>query len=183
MNSIHHEGHEEHEAGEDSEEGDFFLLLRLRDIEEAFESDQDYHVVWALRALTGDKMRLTGIPFHSLTLSEKIALTIPIFDAEVCNGGFHQFFLNYSGDYYVDTLEALKAIEANHATCLLEQAISVFPVGIPSIEWAERNEQVRQLSQDSLELLHSLTHEFYESSEDIFALAAEYLRPRKADFL
>jgi hypothetical protein len=45
---------------------------------------------------------------------------------EIPNGGFNQFFFNTSGQYALDTLEALRAIGANEQAEILEKAIALF---------------------------------------------------------
>jgi hypothetical protein len=47
-------------------------------------------------------------------------------DFEIPNGGFNQFFFNTSGQYALDTLEALRAVGAMEAAQILEKAIDIF---------------------------------------------------------
>jgi len=64
---------------------------------------------------------------------ERVALCLHRLEAEVNNGGFHQFFLNSSGELVPETLEALPVIGANETRRLLEQAVAIaFPNGYPS---------------------------------------------------
>jgi hypothetical protein len=48
------------------------------------------------------------------------------FDAEVCNGGFHQFFSNSTGVLAPEALEGLRAIGLAECASLLEAAIGMF---------------------------------------------------------
>lgn len=62
----------------------------------------------------------------------QVALCMHRLESEVNNGGFHQFFLNSSGEIVPHTLRALSAIGAPGTKRLLEEAIAVaFPSGYP----------------------------------------------------
>jgi hypothetical protein len=47
-------------------------------------------------------------------------------EAEVNNGGFHQYFNNSSGDNTAEAIEALETIGASAAANLLRQAAAMF---------------------------------------------------------
>ncbi len=55
-------------------------------------------------------------------------------DFEVPNGGFNQFFYNTTGQYALETVEALRAIGAREPADILEQAVRLFEkeVGRPA---------------------------------------------------
>lgn len=64
---------------------------------------------------------------------ERAALCLHRLEAEVNNGGSHQFFFNSSGELVPQTLEALERIGAPQTKRLLEQAVAIaFPNGYPS---------------------------------------------------
>ena len=63
----------------------------------------------------------------------QVALCVHRLEAEVNNGGFHQFFLNSSAEIVPHTLHALSVIGAPRTKRLLEEAIAVaFPSGYPA---------------------------------------------------
>jgi hypothetical protein len=71
--------------------------------------------------------------FEELSAEVKTAWLIHRLEAEVNNGGFHQFFLNSSGAYVSETIDALAAIGAEHTKNLLQRAVRVcFPQGYPA---------------------------------------------------
>src|SRR6185436_580594 len=64
---------------------------------------------------------------------EQVALCMHKLEAEVNNGGFHQFFFNSSGELVPQTLDALKTIGAPKTRQLLERAVAIaFPGGYPA---------------------------------------------------
>lgn len=67
---------------------------------------------------------------------------------EVGNGGFPQFFYNTSGDWAVETVEALERIGAEQAARIVRAANSDFPRGRPSSDFEERHEQIEALPDD-----------------------------------
>lgn len=73
--------------------------------------------------------------------------------AEVVNGGFHTFFLNSSGDFAAETLDAVRATEMAELVSLYERVLARFP-GTPSTSRAERI--------DALETLPSETWSEYD---------------------
>ena len=70
--------------------------------------------------------------FEALSPEVKVAWLIHRLEAEVNNGGFHQFFLNSSGAYVPETINALSLIGAEHTKKLLQRAVQVcFLQGYP----------------------------------------------------
>lgn len=93
--------------------------------------------------------------FYAGAESEDVLLQLPFYDryiwlvsrfsGEVANGGIDQFLFNSSGDYVVETLEALAAIGASQSHQALEQACVLFPNGRPSQDHEIRENQVREI--------------------------------------
>jgi Domain of unknown function (DUF4375) len=61
--------------------------------------------------------RLKG--FGGLPRQEKLYFSVCILDGEVYNGGFHQFFFNYSGEHYHEAFFGLAELGAFHSRELL----------------------------------------------------------------
>lgn len=57
-----------------------------------------------------------------LSFENQVYFVVKILIAEVFNGGFDQYFHNSSGDYYAETIQALKALQAFESLELLESA-------------------------------------------------------------
>jgi hypothetical protein len=72
------------------------------------------------------------VEFEALSEEVKVAWLVHRLEAEVNNGGFHQFFLNSSGAYVHETIAALSAIGADRTKVLLQRAVQAcFPGGYP----------------------------------------------------
>lgn len=68
---------------------------------------------------------------QSLSESERVAVCLHRLEAEVNNGGFHQFFLNV-GFLVPSTQDALSSIGATKTLALLDRAAEIcFPLGYP----------------------------------------------------
>jgi hypothetical protein len=104
-------------------------------LERALASDQDEIQVSAakgLATLAGVQdpinfvlRRMREVGFQGLTTPQRVVYCAFQFDAEVCNGGIMQFFGNSSGNYTVETLESLRALDQAEAYRALETAISL----------------------------------------------------------
>jgi hypothetical protein len=68
----------------------------------------------------------------SLAPRERVACLVWCFAGEVDNGGFAQFFFNSTGEHAGSTVEALREVGCLVSAALLEQAIALFPNGVPA---------------------------------------------------
>lgn len=86
---------------------------------------------------------------------------------EVNNGGFHQYFWNSAGDTAVETVAALKRMEATQTRGMLERALDLLePLGGFTADREARQERMKRLPEDSL-LFDPLSDEFFASTEDL----------------
>jgi hypothetical protein len=100
---------------------------------------------------------------------KQVALCLHKLEAEVNNGGFHQFFGNSSGELVPETLRALDAIGAPKTKALLEQAIAVaFPSGYPS-DTSEVSLKLADFDEvaDGLEPLDQAFYRYQEPLSDL----------------
>jgi len=110
--------------------------------------------------------------FQALNEKERVAYCIHRLEAEVNNGGFHQFFSNSTGQFAPETLEALAAIGAVKTRTLLERAISIaYPSGCPE----DRTEHQAKLEEEVEEKLYELDLKFYLYEDDLGSLVNQYL--------
>jgi hypothetical protein len=104
----------------------------------------------------------------------QIALCIHRLEAEVNNGGFHQFFLNSSGQLVPQTLHALEVIGAPKTRQLLLSAVQIaFPRGYP--EGVSNVEAALADYEDVADALEDLDTRFFEYQEPLADLVNEYL--------
>jgi hypothetical protein len=106
---------------------------------------------------------------------DRVVELVRVLDAEVCNGGFNQYFFGSAGDRAEATLEALTAIGALGSMAILASACSLFPGGFPAADQAERRRQLDAIDPDS-ELFAAQDAQFQECGEDLAALAKAYRR-------
>ena len=112
---------------------------------------------------------------------ERTVWLVYMLEMELSNGGFHQFFLNPSGNDWAETLEALKRIGAARISLMYHQALSVFPGCEPPKDHLERTEQLSKIGEKAEAMLDELTDEYYdlyrtEPSQDSYAKMAAYIQ-------
>src|SRR5262249_6314864 len=88
-------------------------------------------------------------------------------DAQVCNGGFAQYFVNSSGDHAHDTLQALAVVGATNTENILRRAMECFGPDGPSRDREERHDQVATLSEESLAWMDGLDKEYYARTDGL----------------
>ncbi len=102
-------------------------------------------------------------------------------EAEVNNGGFHQFFNNSSGDNTAETIHALETIGATVMANILRRAASKFPGSMPPKDRSQRLD-VLWANFPRADEFSELDTEFFAYPEDLSALVAEYKRRFPGDF-
>ena len=85
-----------------------------------------------------------------------------MFDAEVCNGGLEQYFLNSSGDQWRDALEGLKAMKGTKRAGILEKAVAKFGENGASTEREKRMDQLAALIRKDEDSFESLNDDYYD---------------------
>jgi len=142
----------------------------------------DYDLV--IDTYTQTRPRYQGVDFDKLTEPERVLFCTWQFVCEVNNGGFYQFFLNPSGEFAVETAEALDKIPMPAAAALLRRALAAFPNGTPAKDDDARYDQLEALPTKVREdLFDELTRTFSDSAEQPYALQAEYVRRNQKEFL
>jgi hypothetical protein len=95
-------------------------------------------------------------------------------EAQVNNGGIHQFFFNVSGEYVRETVAALNRIGAPKTQALLERAVAVaFPRGYPP-DAREHQEALAEYD-DVADALAPLDTEFFSYPEPLADLVNAHL--------
>ena len=99
--------------------------------------------------------------FEKLNPYEKNVLLVEYLEMEVNNGGFHQFYLNSSGNYSLETEQALKAIGAIKTLKILEAANNQFPNKSIPKDREVRIEIINQIEGKAKLAWDSLNTKFY----------------------
>jgi len=83
---------------------------------------------------------------------------------EVCNGGFHQFFSNWTGGFAPEALAAAGSVGLNHLAAIIEAALKALaPAGYPR----DLRERSLLLGREGLwEELLELNDRFFQTTRD-----------------
>lgn len=111
--------------------------------------------------------------YDSLAPPERIVFEVSALQAEVNNGGFHQFFFNSEADRVPEIIEALLAIGASTVAGIVQEACSQFPADGPSRDRDARQEQLEQLGDDRFA---DLDERFYAYPDPLTQLLVAYWR-------
>lgn len=82
------------------------------------------------KTVASETPRHTERPELAMTPNDVIMLIDGLI-GEVNNGGFDQFFFNSTGDYALETIEALKRVGATEIEEIFKSACNRFPDGVP----------------------------------------------------
>lgn len=114
-----------------------------------------------------------GGSFESLSESERLYYTLTLFQNEVNNGGFHQFFFNSSGSYYDLIENGLAMLDESVNLRLLQQAKEiVFPGAMVPSDTHTRREVMPLVDRDDarplwVERLDELDQRFYANPDSL----------------
>ena len=110
-----------------------------------------------------------------LSTEERHFVCVWQLEAEVNNGGFHQYYFNSAGDLALDTAEAFDAIGARHTAQIVRGANAVFPDGPP------RDRDARQSALDGLpdDAFVEFDDRFLAYEEDLSSLLYAYVQSNR----
>ena len=120
--------------------------------------------------------------FDSLSHAEQVIGCLTELEMEVNNGGFNQYYWNAPGDHALETVSVLQELGAGHTATLLTEANAAFGPGGPSKSREERWKQMDSLPEESKGRWFELDGRFDEYRDNLSALAAAYIRARRASF-
>lgn len=101
------------------------------------------------------------------------------YDAEVCNGGHYQYFVNLAGQRAREAVTALEAIGSSEGSALLEQAIAIW-----ESRERERPETLEAFVEGAREdEFGELDERFYELEPSLGDLLQRYVEAHRADFV
>lgn len=132
--------------------------------------------------------RLVARGFESLTNGERLFHTLWfVMDAEITNGGIHQFLWNSSGDFAEDAKHHLDDIGARAVAAPLKKASAVFPDGvIPSDQGARQQvlEEQEKLQGDRFEAeWNALDREYHKAAAgELYTRLLQWTKKNRAQF-
>jgi len=110
--------------------------------------------------------------FKALTPDEQLLVVILGLEAEVNNGGFHQYYFNSYGDFACRVSSMLREIGANHVAQIVDEANAVFGSVGPSGNRDERQKALEALDDDSWD---SLDEKFCACPDNVTELLRKHL--------
>lgn len=120
---------------------------------------------------------IIGLPIHL-----QITYLTSVFHNQICNGGFHQYFVNGYGQFSKETINALTTIGASNKTELLKEALlKVNAENNTDSVFRKRllGKDIKALfvNDDLFEPLDKLDTQYYANEkEDVEQLLGDYLR-------
>jgi Domain of unknown function (DUF4375)/HEAT repeats len=135
--------------------------------------DEPLDAVW-------EKLNTHG--WQKLLTPQKYVLAVRMLIDEVKNGGFLQYFVNSSGDYWRDAEAGLDAIGAESDKRIFKEALKLFGSDTPSVDRRARHEQVSAIAENGDRPFEELESEFYKDNADREVLLLHYMLKHVEDF-
>jgi len=113
--------------------------------------------------------------FQSLSEKEVVIYTVWWLEAEVNNGGFHQYLWNSAGNYASEALTSLQKVGANYTASLLTSAINAaYDGNLPESRY-KRQELLETNQGIKIKKLQELDNKFYAYTENFYQKINLYL--------
>lgn len=141
----------------------------------------------AVKGLVANKLILRDFElWHRYYLEmrekEQVTYAVVLFDWQLKNGGFHQYFFNAYGMFCFYTVENLKKIKCREQAVLLEQAIAVV-----YDQTNQKEEFLRKIFQRKVELINSFEGHIMEKfsflDNKYFEIAEDEVNDKLRDYL
>jgi hypothetical protein len=119
---------------------------------------------------------------NQFTLEQRYLLAVQWMDAEVCNGGWHQFFFNSTGIVWKDAYDADRHMGCNPMVDLIEKVIAVYGKP-PSPDRDERFAELERFEEEEeFDRLDGLSDLYYELEETQSAAVEAWVRQNPEKF-
>ena len=123
------------------------------------------------------------VGFKNLSKLEQYVFAIWQLDAEVCNGGFHQYMVNSFSDHALVALEGLEEMGARDIAEVCKKFFALLPGGKPAATDEERQEQLEAV-EDAMgeeafdEQCAKLEERLYGLNGDLYERMAAFVRAK-----
>lgn len=122
------------------------------------------------------------VPFAEQGSLQKIFSAIWMLESEVNNGGFSQYFFNFSGESSGFAVTALQTIHAMRTAEIVERAINAaFPGGLPA-DPKEIRSAAAEFSDETEDALNALDGEFYLCTDNLTELLFAFVQQHPETF-
>jgi hypothetical protein len=135
---------------------------------------------WLIELSESPNARFFRLEFKDLTPEEQVFLSVWQLESEINNGGFHQYFLNSSGDVAWFAPEALERIGASKMAAIVRRANAVFSGGSPPTEPVQRQQALESAGRSALQILDEIDQDFYQYPDDLTSLLFDFVIAHRA---
>jgi hypothetical protein len=98
----------------------------VNEVERAIPHASGQHAFWC----DAETPRPIDEAIAGATPAQIVVYCVPYSHSDICNGGFHQYFFNHTGDYASITIDALRRIGEQERAELMTRAMGRFPGGV-----------------------------------------------------
>ena len=113
---------------------------------------------------------------------ERVFLCVWELEAEVNNGGFHQYYFNTAGDRATEAATALTALGADSMANFVREANKLFGSAGPSPDRDTRQQQLLALPPFANDRMNELDAEFYKYPDKLDQLLKNYVGKHRETF-
>lgn len=107
----------------------------------------------------------------------RIVYMIRVYEGEINNGGFDQYFYNSTGYFIFDTIKYLEKIGARGNLEITKKALALVNSNNLTIEQFKSEQIDREIDYDDVsEQLNELDNEFYEYPDNLEGLLIKYIK-------
>jgi len=107
----------------------------------------------------------------ALSRLQRDAMCVSYFQAEINNGGLHQYLFNSSGEFARETPDVFRRIRAELAAAIVEEANAFFGPAGPPADLETRREELLAFPESVEERIDELGDEFYDAEDQGLSLA------------
>jgi hypothetical protein len=125
--------------------------------------------------------RFWRIDYGALSSPERVFRAVWELEAEVNNGGFHQYFLNSSGSLVPDAADALRAIGAATMSEIVEQAVEAIGHDISWPDDDARKASLAALAPGAVAKLGKFDQAFFAYPDNLTALLYKYVSEHREE--
>ncbi|MEZ4817521.1 MAG: DMP19 family protein [Flavobacteriaceae bacterium] len=151
------------------------------DLDKLLRMENQDRIIMEIDSYLNKKSQYGDI-IEELNSSQRTFLFVENLEREINNGGFNQFYFNSSGDYSLETIDALLEIGAKRTAEIVKIANSEFKNGIVPKKRTKRQEELELIEEKAQENWNRCDSEFYEYKDNLSDLLIAYVLKNKSDF-
>ncbi len=125
--------------------------------------------------------------FRDLSHGEQVVYELGYtMDAEVQNGGWHQYLGNSSGNGAEEHKAYLREVGAAEVLALLERVSTIFPNAVVPHDWSQRNQLLRRAVEQDPSIVDGLLEQadraYYRECASLYTHLMDYVETHVTDF-